>query len=544
MSPTPQSTTPDVLRGLLVELLEAGREDELIDVVVSLFSRMKREQEYLANRLRALRRGRSGGESEKASSEQVQMLLLEAARSLESPASTEDSEDAEDAEAPDERRKKNEKRKSGRPASEDRIVRVEIPVAVPDGERACPQCGTARVCIGHESTRMLEYVPGHFEERTYQLEKLACEACHGEVVQAPSPLRPIPGGLPGFGLATDVVVRKYLEQCPVNRLHEAYQRLGATLALSTMYDWCGSIADRLAPVAQAIHEEAFRAYVMMVDDTGVTVLDPEAKGGRVHGHMWAFLGDNEWLAFHYTPDWTADEPCTLLFERTGWLQADAYAGYDRLYKGDDAKAVEVGCWAHARRYFVKALDRGDLRASHQIKLIGKLFKIEDDAKDAALSHEARLARRQAESRPIVERLRKLADDIVAKAPPQSPLGKALTYFANQWTPLTRFLDDGRLPLTTNDVERALRHVAVGRKNWMHCGSHEGARRAGILYTVLLTARLQGVDPAAYLRGLLRELARREWSQAAIRRELLPRSRDWAADEQAAQQAGADQVVVH
>ena len=227
----------------------------------------------------------------------------------------------------------------------------------------------------------------------------------------------------------------------------------------------------------------------------------------------------------------------------GVLQDDPMSGHLFVFRNKRAHLLRVLFWDRTGFCVLsKALDRGDHRAAYAIKLIKKLFRIEKEATADEVTPEERLARRKEFSQPILAKLRAWADEIVSRAPPKTRLGKALTYLANQWSALHRVLEDGRLPLTTNNVERSLRRIAVGRKNWMHCGSHEAARRASILYTVLCTADLQGVDPAAYLRGLLRELARREWSKAAIARELLPRSRDWVALEKAAEQAGADESL--
>lgn len=546
-APSPHALNPDTLRELLSQLLQDGLTDDLIELVVSLFSRLSRDHDRLASRLRALRRGHPGGASEKSSSAQLMLLLSEAERTLQAEGSNEEVEDPAHGDEGDgdeeEEKKTRRKRRRTKPKPDvAHAVRVIVEVPVPPEERPCPTCGGERTCIGPEESRVLEFVPGHFEERIEKLEKLACGRCQGEIVQASASPRPIPGGRPGFGLLADIAVRKVIEHCPIHRLQQSYQRLGVTLSVNTMYDWWAATADQLALVAEVIHDQAMVSMVLQADDTGLNVLDREAPGGRVRGHMWAFLGDGEWLSYHYTPDWTAEEPCALLFEREGWLQVDAYAGYDRLFAGEGALATEVGCWSHARRYFVKALERGDHRAAYAIKLIKKLFRVEKVATADEVTPEERLARRKEHSQPILDKLRAWADDIVSRAPPKTPLGKALTYLANQWTALHRILEDGRLPLTTNDVERALRRIAVGRKNWMHCGSHEAARRASILYTVLCTAHLQGVDPAAYLRGLLRELARREWSKAAIARELLPNSRDWVALEKTAEQAGAEKSL--
>lgn len=224
------------------------------------------------------------------------------------------------------------------------------------------------------------------------------------------------------------------------------------------------------------------------------------------------------MSFDYTPTWEAEGPCAFLADRVGWLQADAYKGYDRLFTGPEGTAVEVGCWAHARRYYFEALP-SDRRAGVALAWIGKLYEVEREAKERQLDPLGVLALRLEKSKPIIETLRKWIQETWPQAPPKSPLGQALTYSANQWPALLRFLEDGRLELDNNGCERALRAIAVGRKNWLFAGSDEGARRAAVIYTVIGTCRLSGVDPWEYVRDVLEKLAA-GWLQSRLE-ELLP-----------------------
>jgi hypothetical protein len=255
------------------------------------------------------------------------------------------------------------------------------------------------------------------------------------------------------------------------------------------------------------------------------VLDREAVGGSKRGHFWAYLGDKRWLAFDYTPDWSADRPREVLADREGWLQADGYKGYDALFKGADATAVEAGCWSHCRRGFVEALE-SDKRAAEPIAIMKQLFRIEELAKAQAMSPESRLELRQKRSRPVIKRLAVWLDKMRERIPPKDPLGKGITYATNQWQALGRFLEDGRLEIDNNGAERALRAIAVGRKNWMFAGSDAGARSAAILYTVIGTAKLANIDPHAYLGDVIQRLA--EGWRANRLDELLPAA--WAENQ--------------
>jgi len=319
-------------------------------------------------------------------------------------------------------------------------------------------------------------------------------------------------------MLAEVVVGKYTDHTPVHRQVGIYERLGVSLARSTLYGWVFKVARELK-LAKRIRALALTAYLPQVDDTGVVVLDKSADGGSRRGHIWSCLGDGLWGGYRYTEDWKADGPEAFPSDRIGWMQADAYAGFDRLYEPMGGTAVEVACWAHARRYLVKAKDAGDFRAARPLRLIQKIFRFERQAKDRALSPEALLALRKKKTDPLRKELGKWLATMRPKAPPDEPLGKAITYFTNQWAALRRFCEDGRLPMTNNDCERSLRGIAVGRANWMFCGSDEGAETAAVILTCLGTAKLAGVNPRAWLADVLDKLAN-GWKTTRLD-ELLP-----------------------
>jgi transposase len=394
-------------------------------------------------------------------------------------------------------------------------------------------CGAAKACIGHETSQVLEFVPARFKVVVYARAKYACRPCEGQVVIAPVAARPFEAGLPGFGLLADVLVRKYADHAPLHRIRGMYRRLEVDLPVSTLAHWVAAGSGVLEPIARAIRRETLLAHVVQADDTGLRVLDPAKKGGSKRGHMWAYVGDRAWATYDYTPTWEAEGPCAFLAERVGWLQADAYAGYDRLFKRPGATAVEVGCFAHARRYFVEALE-SDRRAAVAIDLIAQLYLVEREASDRGLDPDQRRALRREKSTPILAALGTWVEKTAPAATPKSPLGKGLTYLVNQWRALQRFLTDGRLELDNNACERALRTIAIGRKNWLFAGSDEGAERAAIIYTVFGTCRLHDIDPWAYLQDVLTKLAD-GWLHSRLA-ELLPPN--WAAARRAA--ADSDQ----
>jgi hypothetical protein len=270
----------------------------------------------------------------------------------------------------------------------------------------------------------------------------------------------------------------------------------------------------MSPLAQEIRRQMLLSGVVQVDATPLTVLDRDKPGGSKRGHMYAMLGDETLVVYDYRPTGEGTGPCEFLGLREGWIQADAGGAFDPLFQLGRAK--EAGCWSHARRYFVQALD-SDKRAAVAVKWIQDLFMIERAAVDN--TPDDRRAIRLKRSKPILDDLRVWIAATQTAALPKSPLGKALTYSVNQWTPLNRFLEDGRLAIHNNACERALRKIAIGRANWMFAGSDEGAERAAVIYTLLGTCRLRGVEPFAWLKDVLEKLAS-GWKQSEIE-ALLP-----------------------
>ena len=518
-------TSPEdlvVLRAFLVKLLASAEPGQVVDAMLILVARLLRDQAKLSGRIKALMRGHAGGGSEKFGPAQLQLWkdALEELADAESVADNDAGEDTlpplgegdDDQEGPVQKPKRK-----PLPAN---LPRRRVPVEVEPALRICALCGADKKCIGHETSEVLDLVPARFEVIAYDREKLACVGCpEGGIVVAPPVVKPLDGGIPGPGLLADIIIRKGDDSTPINRILRVYRRMGVDLAPNTVYGWWSQAADLLRPIADGIHLQALTAYLTQADDTGIRVLDTDAPDGSRHGHMWGMLGDGVWASFKYTKTWKGDEMAVFLEDRVGWLQADGYKGYERLYRKKEP-AIEVGCWSHARRYFVKAEDGGDKRARAALVHIGEIFAIDAYATKKDFSPEERLALRQQRAPTSLKRLWATLGRLRPTLTPSSPLGAAYTYLTNQRQALERFLEDGRLPLENGAAERLARHVAVGRKNWLHCASDLGAERLAVILTVMQTARMHKADLAAGLTLVFDALARRAYT-AEEARALLP-----------------------
>jgi transposase len=490
----------DQIRDVAAALKDAGKHDEALEMVIGLVGQLSQHGALLEQRLAQVLRQLYGRRSEKIAPNQLALLLEELAAKASSdeapppPPRIEPSEEAKRARKPTGRKPL--------PAFLTREQQVFQPAA---DELVC-DCGAHKKRIGAETSEMLEFVPASFKVIELVREKYACGACQAGVVIAPVPAKPIEGGLPGPGLIANTLIAKYKDGLPLNRLAGIYQRAGVEIAPSTLGDWVRGGAALVEPLAKHIFARVMASHVVQADDTGLRVLDPGRADGVKKGHLWGFVGDRRLVAFAYTETWEGARAREHLVARRGYLQVDGYAGLNPLFEGPDPPCVAVGCMAHCRRKFVVAVEGGDLRAAIAVDLIQKLYVVEREATADDLDHEARLARRRERSAPLMNELGAWIASVHPAAPPKTPLGKALTYAINQWRELMRFLEDGRLELDNNGVERALRPIAVGRKGWLFAGSDEGARRAAIVYTVIGSAVLSGGEPWAYLRAVVDELS--------------------------------------
>jgi transposase len=510
------------VRRALAELLALGKDVEAIELVLGLLEQLRDKNTQLELELMRLLRRHVGKTSERVSPEQLRLVLDQLDAGSESAAS-ESEKVADTTLPPPDAKLPEDKPKSkghGRRPLPAHLPRVVVSHPVPAQERACSVCGAERVCIGHERSEVIEFIPASFRVELHEREKLACRVCEEGVTTAPLSEKVIEKGRPGPGLLAHVVTSKYADHIPLNRLSKIYAREGVHLAVSTLADWVAAVADSLAPLAERTRELVLASHLVQADDTGLKVLDDKAPGGSKRGHLWCYVGDAKWTSFVYTPDWRKEGPQSFLAERRGWLQADAYKGYDGLFSRPGATAVEVGCWSHGRRGFVELFQGGDVRSAVLLEKVQRLYAVEREANEAGDDHDARRLRRERCSRPVIEEIGRWCAATYNQEPPKSALAKAIGYLINQWEALMRFLEDGRIPLDNTLCERILRIVAIGRKNYLFAGSDIGAERAATIYTMAGTCALNGVQPLAYFTDVLRKLETERFPLSRID-ELLP-----------------------
>ena len=389
-------------------------------------------------------------------------------------------------------------------------------VIVP-GPTSCACCGSTRLAkLGEDTTETLEVVPRQWKVVQHVREKFTCRACES-ISQAPAPFHVLPRGFAGPSLLAMIVFEKYGQHQPLNRQADRYAREGVDLSLSTLADQVGGCAVLLRPIYDLIRAHVFAASRVHGDDTTVPVL---AKCKTRTGRLWTYVRDDRPFGgrdppaavFFYSRDRTGDHPERHLDGYAGILQADAYAGFNRLYAGDrrPGPITEAACWSHGRRKFfvladVAAKARGKLPviaplALEAVKRIDAIFDVEREIN--GLPADERLAARRARVAPLVADLGAWMRAERARLSRHSEVANAMDYMLKRWAAFTRFLDDGRICLTNNAAERALRGVALGRKSWLFAGSDRGGERAAVMYTLIQTARLNDVDPQAWLADVL------------------------------------------
>ena len=467
--------------------------------------------EKLKAELAALRRARFGRSSEKLDRtiEQLELAISDLEESqAESEARTVAA--SADGEAKPVRQRA---RGGARRPLPDHLPREEV---VHEPACACPACGgTVFSRIGQDEREVLEYVPSFFKRVAHIRPKLSCRHCE-TIVQAPMPSLPIERGLAGPGLLAHVAVSKFCDHQPLHRQSAIYARAGVELDRSVLAGWIGETAALLDPLVEAIGRYIRAGAVLHADDTPVPVLAP-GLGRTKTGRLWVVVRDERpWdptappAAFYrYSPDRKGEHAEALLGNCRGFLHADAYAGFEKLYaplSGTTApRLVEVACWAHARRYLYEVFDHtGSAAAKAALERIGDLFAVEREIKGRSPAE--RLATRQERSVPILADLRRLFDDALARTSTKGKLAVAIRYSTTRWPALTRYTTDGRLEMSNNAAERAIRPLALGRKNYLFAGSDAGGQRAAAMYTIIETAKMCGLDVEAYLANVIARIA--------------------------------------
>lgn len=526
------------VREQLRAMIAEGRADEAVEMAFTMLLELQHHNIHLVLELAKERRARSGRQTERIDPAQLLLMLDLMVTSADDERADLDATTTEDAALDRERdelqaatpsptRRRPVRRRPPRELPRD-VIRHELA----ESERSCGTCGEPMRAIGEDVSELLELVPAHFRVQEHHRVKYACGRCKDGVTTAPGPAKLIDKGLAGPGLLAHVAVSKYEDHIPLHRLSEMYARGGVELARSTLCGWVEAVAEEVRPVVERIWEKARSSHTLQTDGSGLKVLDRDDPEGVRTGTMWCFVGDEKYVVFRYAPTGSGEDgPWKFLAGRDGYLQADAANVFDRLYNGAKANATEVGCWAHARRKF-HALQDTDVRVAYPLKLISQLYRVEDLADRRGLDAQAREQFRHERASPILERLDRWLQRTALSEPPASALTRACGYCLKQWPALTEFVHDGLLPLDNNCCERQIRSLALGRKNYLFAGSDAGAERAAILYSLLRTAALAGIDTYAYLIKLLERLAA-GWPQRRID-ELLPEHHDPAiAPDQAA-----------
>jgi transposase len=465
--------------------------DVLQEMVLTLLGQI----DDLAGQLYYLNRQLFGKKSEKLNPAQ-RMLFEDLYQQIQSKLQQENNNATS---IPTPRRRPNATHKGRRPLPE-HLERHVIAIEPDESEKVCDTCQTEKERIGEEVTEKLDYVPASFTVKRYVRAKYACRQCQGNVSIGPLPAMVIDKGIPTEGLLAHLITSKYADHLPLNRLEGIIKRHGVDINVSTMCDWVGHCADLLNPLVKQMHNKILQSPTINTDDTAVPVKSKKRKGSTYKGYLWVYIDDSKNVVFNFTPNRSREGPKKFLDDYRGYVQADAYSGYDEFFRRSNA--TEVGCHAHARRKFDYAMDSDPVRACQMLALWKQLYAVEKLAREHDYSDQQLLAARQNESIRVLEKIRANVMAWKDQVLPKSPVGKAITYALNQWDALRRYVDDPILAIDNNLSERTLRMVAIGRKNWMFAGSETGAERAAILYSLVASCKLNGLDPFAYFRDVL------------------------------------------
>ena len=461
----------------------------LPDDVLSLKSLIVEQQsviEGLRHQLEKLQRLLFGQKTERRSSEDVDKAERQKASLAKNPSSSKT-------------------QLNGRRKLPEHLERIRIEHDVPADLQVCTNCQNSLHRMGEVISDQLDFIPAKLYVRQHVRYKYACRCCQSVVVTAQMAEQPIAKGLAGSGLLAALLIDKYEDALPLYRQEQRWQRLGYDISRSTLCDWVNQCADRLAPIVQAMKD----AYLLPSpkihsDDTIVPVL---AEGKTRKGRLWVYCGGTSTVPacviYQYSPTRKQEVPFYFLANYQGFLQADAYAGYDKCYESN--AIIEVGCWAHARRKFVDVAQNinGPSLADILLDDIGKLYAIETNAKQ--FTDEQRYRYRRRFSKPLLKKIYRWLKKQSPIVLPKSPLGQAIAYCLNHWQALNNYLCQGYLDIDNNAAERMIKPVVIGRKNYLFAGSDKGAENAAVIYSLIQTSKLLGLNTFDYLKNVLEKL---------------------------------------
>jgi hypothetical protein len=516
------------LRKMGEAMLAAGDGDRLLNTFLELVGELRLDNARLTLRLAAAHRARFGRRSEKLTAEELGQLALALGASEEEAKAPspvvprpdvpieevdETAEAAPDTSADTADGKKGRKKPChpGRTRLAPHLERKITPIPVPKEERICKSCGTEMVCIDHVEHERVEYVPAQIVVHVDRREKLACTACRQDVATADRPHVPVVlrRRRAGASLLAHLIEAKCDDALPIWRQRDQLLRLGFDVPANTLYSYWMYATGVIRPVAEAVLSTVLGEPIVGVDDTKLDVLDPAAGKNIRRGHLWCFVGTSPLVAFQFTESWCAEDIQPWISAIDGVIQCDDYKGYDAELNIDGASARLVprerrlGCLMHVRRRFHAAFKGRDLRAAVPLGLIRDLYKVEEKAGDLAPAD--RLALRQAESLPLLKQFDDWVDDCKPRLLPQSPLGKAAGYALQQRPYIQRCFADGRFELDTGRVERQIRELAIGRKNYLFSGSTLAAQHLAAAYTLVQSCRRANIPVRDYLIDLFNTL---------------------------------------
>jgi transposase len=480
----------------------------LRQLVLDLIAQLDNEQARRIKTERLLQQlltARSGRKSEQLSADQLALFAAELKAQGVGLGEEKDEKPGESGDPPSAPSDSDSKGKPhGRRSIPGHLKRQRIVHDLAAAEKHCAACAQDLRLIGEETSEHYEYIPAQFIVIEDVCKKYACSCT---VKTATKPSQPIEKSNAGPGLLTQVIVAKYSDHLPLHRQAKIFRRSRVDLPVQTLCDWVAQSAALLKPLYERMKSFVLASKVVGTDDTPIRVLDrslPQTRKGRI----WPYVGDQDHPAVVY--DYTATReragPERFLEKYRGKLQADAYVAYDGFFTDPERGMVEIGCWSHCRRHFRDALDNDRVHMSAVLAMIAQLYKVEKTARRAGLQGEGlRLAREQG-SRPVLNSLHQYLNKIQDGILPRSDAGQAVAYTLKNWTALSRYCDDGDLPIDNNRTERSIRGFAVGRGNWMFFGSDKGGKTAAILCSFITSCELVKVDPFKWFQDVLRRIA--------------------------------------
>jgi transposase len=503
------------------KLIESGDVAGALDAVLGVIGALRGDNLRMGVRIANMARLLYGRRSERLSKDELQQLMLafgasEEQAALDNPdipsapaddALRDDGDDAATGDGGPEEKPPKKRNHPGRTRLSDKLKRKIVETTVPADERACSHCGLEMSGIGHQEHERIEYVPAQIIVHLERREKLGCKGCRGDAVTAErnEPL-PIVGRV-DVSVPAHLVESKCEDALPIHRQADQFKRLGWEVPTNTLYGYWNFGVDLLEPVAHVVQSKVLGGYVTGIDDTRVDFLDEADNGKRRRGHLWAFANVGGMIAYSFTQTWEAEEVAPFIHAADGFIQVDDYKGYASQVLDPDGNLVtlvpeerRLGCGMHIRRRFEKALRQGDKRAAVPMKHFADLYAVERKARE--LSPEERLALRKKDSLPVLAKLEAWLTKHEAGFRPSETIEEARRYASQQLGFFKLCFTDGRFEIDNGDVERGMRRIAIGRRNWLFAGASTGAPRLAVAYTLVESCRRLGIPTNEYLRDVM------------------------------------------